>query len=954
MGSISRVHTFASGAVLTAAQLNNEFDNLLTSSAINGGLDASNLGVTAGQVTASKALVVDSSRDLDDTSASNQLNNLTVSGLLKTDNTPNATSTTDGSLQTDGGLSVALDAIIGDDLKLLSDSAVLSLGAGSDFTITHDGTTGATLAGNPIVLDSGDALTLDAHTGVFTFKDAGSSVLSITESNSGDVTVKLITNGKDLKFTDNGDAVGLTVLDGAAGITVAGEGDFGSLDVNGNADISGDLTLSAGADGALRFSAASSIKILDNSAASLVVEEADNAYMTFVTTNSSEAVKFDKALDINAAMDIDAAMQIDGTVTVGIDDTGYDVKFFGATSGSSVLIDESADDVIFTNFGLAVGSDATGDIYYRNSSGYLARLAAGSNGHVLTLDSGIPSWAAASGGDITGSLGSTDNAVPRANGTGGATLQASSVIIDDSNNITGVGNLTLSGEVDAATGDFSGAVDIAGDLTLSAGADGALRFSAASSVKMLDNSATSLVFEEADNAYMTFVTTNSSEAIKFDKSLDINASMDVDADVDISGDLTLSAGADGALRFSAASSIKILDNSATSLVVEEADNAYMTFVTTNSSEAIKFDVGLDVNAAVQIDSTVTVGVDDTGHDVKFFGATSGSSVLFDESADDMILTNYGLAVGSDATGDIYYRNSSGYLARLGAGTNGHFLKQGSSIPEWSAVSAGATLTGSTATTIPTVTGANAIAGEANLRYDDKILSTDGAAASFDTTFTGVQSEKMFIGGEDGHATNSEWWSNAYYDSAAYKRIGTGEASRYRQQSGTHTWYAAGSASADAAITWTTLSYWDSSGNVDFYASGGTAFNVGTSTPRKPSGGDWTASSDSRLKNVVGEYTLGLTELCNSNVRPIKYQYNGKADTTADGKTYVGLIAQEVEQVFSDTVIQYSAKMNESDENETTDLRMFDAGEIKWALVNAVKELKAELDSAKARITALEA
>ena len=614
MGSVSRVHTFASGAVLTAAQLNNEFDNLLTSSAINGGLDASNLGVTAGQVTASKALVVDGTRDLDDTSSSNQLNNLTVAGLLKTDNTTNATSTTDGSLQTDGGLSVALDAVIGDDLKLLSDSAVLSLGAGSDFTITHDGTTGATLAGNPIVIDSGDALTLDAHTGVFTFKDAGTSVLSITEGNSGDVTIKLITNGKDLKFTDNGDAVGLTVLDGAAGITVAGEGDFGSLDVNGNADISGDLTLSAGADGALRFSAASSIKILDNSAASLVVEEADNAYMTFVTTNSSEAVKFDKALDINAAMDIDAAMQIDGTITVGVDDTGYDVKFFGATSGSSVLIDESADDVIFTNFGLAVGSDATGDIYYRNSSGYLARLAAGSNGHVLTLDSGIPSWAATSS-DIGGSVGSTDNAVPRANGTGGATLQASSVIIDDSNNVTGVGNLTLSGEVDAATGDFSGAVDIAGDLTLSAGAD-------------------------------------------------------------------------GALRFSAASSIKILDNSATSLVIEEADNAYMTFVTTDSSEAIKFDVGLDVNAAVQIDSTVTVGVDDTGHDVKFFGATSGSSVLFDESADDMILTNYGLAVGSDATGDIYYRNSSGYLARLGKGTSGHYLKQGASIPEWAAVSSG--------------------------------------------------------------------------------------------------------------------------------------------------------------------------------------------------------------------------------------------------------------------------
>lgn len=47
---------------------------------------------------------------------------------------------------------------------------------------------------------------------------------------------------------------------------------------------------------------------------------------------------------------------------------------------------------------LNLGSDATGDTYYRNSSGYLTRLAAGTNGHVLTLAAGIPSWAAPSGG----------------------------------------------------------------------------------------------------------------------------------------------------------------------------------------------------------------------------------------------------------------------------------------------------------------------------------------------------------------------------------------------------------------------------------------------------------------------------------------------------------------------------------------------------------------------------
>ena len=47
------------------------------------------------------------------------------------------TSTTDGSLQTDGGLSVAKDAVLGNDVKLLSDAAVLNFGADSDVSFTH-------------------------------------------------------------------------------------------------------------------------------------------------------------------------------------------------------------------------------------------------------------------------------------------------------------------------------------------------------------------------------------------------------------------------------------------------------------------------------------------------------------------------------------------------------------------------------------------------------------------------------------------------------------------------------------------------------------------------------------------------------------------------------------------------------------------------------------------------
>jgi hypothetical protein len=44
---------------------------------------------------------------------------------------------------------------------------------------------------------------------------------------------------------------------------------------------------------------------------------------------------------------------------------------------------------------MSLGSDATGDVYYRNSSGVLTRLAAGSDGDVLSLNGGVPSWSSA-------------------------------------------------------------------------------------------------------------------------------------------------------------------------------------------------------------------------------------------------------------------------------------------------------------------------------------------------------------------------------------------------------------------------------------------------------------------------------------------------------------------------------------------------------------------------------
>jgi len=77
---------------------------------------------------------------------------------------------------------------------------------------------------------------------------------------------------------------------------------------------------------------------------------------------------------------------------------------------------------------VTVGSDATGDIYYRNASGVFNRLGIGSAAQVLTVSGGLPAWAASSGLSGTGAV---DNAILRADGTGGATLQSSAFTIAD-------------------------------------------------------------------------------------------------------------------------------------------------------------------------------------------------------------------------------------------------------------------------------------------------------------------------------------------------------------------------------------------------------------------------------------------------------------------------------------------------------------------------------------------
>ena len=193
---------------------------------------------------------------------------ITASGILKTDDTTEATSTTDGSLQTDGGLSVAKDAVFGDDVKLLSDSAVLNFGADSDVSLTHVADTALLLnaamrlqfrdsglyigsnadgdldvvsdgtAVDSINLESAGGITLDAGTagsGII-YEDDGTEMARIHNSSSN---VILETKVSDADFSIKGNDGGSTITPLTFDMSDAGKATF-----SGNVIVSGDLTVS--------------------------------------------------------------------------------------------------------------------------------------------------------------------------------------------------------------------------------------------------------------------------------------------------------------------------------------------------------------------------------------------------------------------------------------------------------------------------------------------------------------------------------------------------------------------------------------------------------------------------------------------------------------------------------------------------------------------------------------
>ena len=86
--------------------------------------------------------------------------------------------------------------------------------------------------------------------------------------------------------------------------------------------------------------------------------------------------------------------------------------------------------------------------------------------------------------------------------------------------------------------------------------------------------------------------------------------------------------------------------------VTAINNATANELTTIGSTTTELDAEANLTftgSALTCIGTITVGVNDTGHDVKFFGATSGSYWLWDEDADGVVQIGT-ITVGVDNAG----------------------------------------------------------------------------------------------------------------------------------------------------------------------------------------------------------------------------------------------------------------------------------------------------------------
>ena len=280
----------------------------------------------------------------------------------------------------------------------IGSSTITTTGAVATGAITANGTISGNLTGNVTGNTSGSSGSTTGNAATATALATARTIGGTSFNGTADIAVSLAATSTALATAR---AIGGVSFNGTADITLPGVNSAGNQNTSGTA-----ATVTGAAQSAI------------TSLGTLTTLTVDN-----LTINAN------KIESINAGGAIELAPKTTGVVTV-IGNTndgaitlnctsnthGQTIKSqpHSASATNTMLLPLGANSTLvslvsadtLTNKTLTspvvnVTSDATGDVYYRNSSGLFTRLAAGGTGTVLTIASGIPSWASPAGGGAT-------------------------------------------------------------------------------------------------------------------------------------------------------------------------------------------------------------------------------------------------------------------------------------------------------------------------------------------------------------------------------------------------------------------------------------------------------------------------------------------------------------------------------------------------------------------------
>tara|TARA_R100001129_G_scaffold159825_1_gene124189 strand:- start:677 stop:2683 length:2007 start_codon:yes stop_codon:yes gene_type:complete len=472
-----------------------------------------------------------------------------------------------------------------------------------------------------------------------------------------------------LRFAEDGDGTA-----SALKISTAGIQSTGTLAVSGTSTLTGDVTLGAG----------------------LTV----GTNITFGTTATSftganrVVFKAQSGQDLNLRLEASNADQNTDNWQVQIAD-GDAFKIMSKATGayiSKLTLSSNGDVVIDDEGKLRLDGDGGGDTYIVESSDNVIDFYAGgtnalklSSTHV-TVGTNQLSFTSTSGTEIafsadnianvqaSGGLYLTTGAVTDKEIHLGTNGQTDSFVLDSSENVTIQGNLTAAtsltlsggasritvsdtahnavgsalsieaGDTTAGTTDniAGGALNLRAGRGKGSGAGGDIVFqvaNASTSGSVINSWATALTISDDLSATFTgyiyattqSIVTNSLKSSDSDLTIDSKRSVNVILDSD-----------ENASAHAGKFIIKDHDANENFIVTEDGNTT--------------------VAGTTQLNGTLTIGVDGTGYDTKFFGDTSGSYMLWDQSHDALVLTDSSpIKIGDGGDMQIYHNGSHSFI-----------------------------------------------------------------------------------------------------------------------------------------------------------------------------------------------------------------------------------------------------------------------------------------------------